>query len=50
MGTRTGYHPDDDGEWDRRFRTLLHGGVWTHAEGPKALLDYAVGWLRRLRT
>ncbi len=31
----------------RRFRTFLHGRAWTHAEGPKALFDHAVGWLRR---
>ncbi|MFI2765656.1 DUF4158 domain-containing protein [Streptomyces echinatus] len=27
----------------------LHGRAWTHAEGPKALFDHAVGWLRRHR-
>ncbi|WSJ57382.1 DUF4158 domain-containing protein [Streptomyces sp. NBC_01310] len=36
----------DDPEWSRRFRTFLHGRAWTHAEGPKALFDHAVGWLR----
>ncbi|MER6639634.1 Tn3 family transposase [Streptomyces microflavus] len=39
----------DDAEWSRRFRTFLHGRAWTHAEGPKALFDHAVGWLRRNR-
>ncbi|MCX4983925.1 DUF4158 domain-containing protein [Streptomyces sp. NBC_00572] len=44
-----GYHPYGDAEWGRRFRTFLHGRAWTHAEGPKALFDHAVGWLRRHR-
>jgi hypothetical protein len=43
------YHEYDDPEWSRRFRTFLHGRAWTHAEGPKALFDHAVGWLRRDR-
>jgi TnpA family transposase len=43
------YHEYDDPEWSRRFRTSLHGRAWTHAEGPKALFDNAVGWLRRNR-
>nr|WP_240805553.1 DUF4158 domain-containing protein [Streptomyces sp. A1547] len=43
------YHPYEDDEWGRRFRTFLHGRAWTHAEGPKALFDPAVGWLRRHR-
>jgi hypothetical protein len=43
------YHEYDDPEWSRRFRTFLHGRAWTHAEGPKALFDHAVGWLRRNR-
>ncbi|MGW6483970.1 Tn3 family transposase [Streptomyces sp. NPDC055059] len=43
------YHEYEDPEWSRRFRTFLHGRVWTHAEGPKALFDNAVGWLRRNR-
>ncbi|MEU7260545.1 DUF4158 domain-containing protein [Streptomyces rimosus] len=42
-----GYHPYEDAEWGRRFRTFLHGRAWTHAEGPKALFEHAVGWLRR---
>lgn len=41
-----GYHPYEDAEWGRRFRTFLHGRAWTHAEGPKALFDHAVGWPR----
>lgn len=43
------YHEYEDSEWSRRFRTFLHGRAWTHAEGPKALFDHAVGWLRRNR-
>lgn len=43
------YHEYEDPEWSRRFRTFLHGRAWTHAEGPKALFDHAVGWLRRNR-
>ncbi|MFH8749733.1 DUF4158 domain-containing protein [Streptomyces rimosus] len=30
-----GYHPYEDAEWGRRFRTFLHGRAWTHAEGPR---------------
>ena len=44
-----GYHPCEDAEWARRFRTFLHGRAWTHAEGPVALFNQAVGWLRRHR-
>ncbi len=43
------YHEYEDWEWSRRFRTFLHGRAWTHAEGPKALFNQAVGWLRRNR-
>ncbi|MFJ2893540.1 Tn3 family transposase [Streptomyces sp. NPDC087218] len=43
------YHPYEGAEWGRRFRTFLHGRAWTHAEGPKALFNHAVGWLRRHR-
>ncbi|WP_331728433.1 DUF4158 domain-containing protein (plasmid) [Streptomyces atratus] len=44
------YHEYDDPEWVRKFRTFLHGRAWTaHSEGPKALFDYAVGWLRKNR-
>ncbi|MFF3333730.1 Tn3 family transposase [Streptomyces sp. NPDC002888] len=44
-----GYHPYEDAEWGRKFRTFLHGRAWTHAEGPVALFNQAVGWLRRNR-
>jgi hypothetical protein len=45
-----GYHPYEDHDQGRKFRSFLHGRAWTaHAEGPKALFDHAVGWLRRNR-
>ncbi|MFF4763356.1 Tn3 family transposase [Streptomyces sp. NPDC001292] len=44
-----GYHPYEDAESGRKFRTFLHGRAWTHAEGPVALFNQAVGWLRRNR-
>ena len=31
------------------FRRFLDGRAWTHAEGPAALFEQAVGWLRRHR-
>ncbi len=50
IGTAIGVcHPYEDAEWGRRFRTFLHGRAWTHAEGPVALFNQAVGWLRRHR-
>lgn len=45
-----GYHAYEDHEMGQVFRAFLHGRAWTaHAEGPKALFDHAVGWLRRNR-
>lgn len=44
-----GYHQFEDREWGRKFRAFLHGRAWTHAEGPVALFNRAVGWLRRNR-
>ncbi|MFF9870137.1 Tn3 family transposase [Streptomyces sp. NPDC013953] len=44
-----GYHQFEDHEWGRKFRAFLHGRAWTHAEGPVALFNQAVGWLRRNR-
>lgn len=45
-----GYHAYEDHEMGWEFRAFLHGRAWTaHAEGPKALFDHAVGWLRRNR-
>lgn len=44
------YHQYEDHEWGRKFRAFLHGRAWTaHAEGPKALFDHSVGWLRKNR-
>ncbi|MEV4166429.1 DUF4158 domain-containing protein [Nonomuraea dietziae] len=44
-----GYRVYGDREAGRKFRTFLHGRAWIHAEGPVALFDHAVGWLRRHR-
>ncbi|MFB4284280.1 Tn3 family transposase [Nonomuraea sp. MTCD27] len=50
-----GYHAfDDTSSWGgrqlmRQFRTFLHGRAWTHAEGPVALFEQSVAWLRRHR-
>lgn len=45
-----GYHLYEDHTQGRKFRAFLHGRAWTaHAEGPKALFDHSVGWLRRNR-
>jgi TnpA family transposase len=44
---RFGYHEFEDQAWGRKFRTFLYGRAWTHPEGPVALFNHAVGWLRR---
>jgi hypothetical protein len=50
-----GFHVFDDREgWEGRqlskqFLAFLHGRAWTHAEGPTALFDQSVAWLRRHR-
>ncbi|SEH00917.1 protein of unknown function [Nonomuraea solani] len=50
-----GYHDfDDRASWEgrvlsKRFLTFLNGRAWTHAEGPTALFDQSVAWLRRHR-
>lgn len=44
-----GYHAFEDTEWGRKFRAFLHGRAWTGAEGPVALFNQTVGWLRRHR-
>ncbi|MFE3454965.1 Tn3 family transposase [Nonomuraea sp. NPDC059194] len=44
-----GFHTFEDPVWARQFRTFLHGRAWTHAEGPTALFDRSVAWLRRHR-
>lgn len=30
-----GYHPYEDAQSGRKFRTFLHGRAWTHAEGDR---------------
>lgn len=36
-------------KWGREFRGFLYGRAWTHAEGPAALFNHAVTWLRKNR-
>lgn len=43
------YRDFTDRRWGREFRSFLYGRAWTHAEGPVALFDHAVTWLRRHR-
>ncbi|MFI6744008.1 DUF4158 domain-containing protein [Nonomuraea sp. NPDC050451] len=38
-----GYHPFEDAESGRRFRTFLHAQAWTHEEGPVTRFNQAVG-------
>jgi hypothetical protein len=46
---RFGYYEFEDPGWGRKFLTFLYGRAWTHPEGPGALFNHAVGWLRRHR-
>lgn len=46
---RFGYVEYEDRDAGRRFRSFLYGRAWTHAEGPVALFNHAVAWLRRNR-
>ena len=46
---RYGYRAFDDKNLGETFARFLDGRAWTHAEGPVALFDQAVGWLRRNR-
>jgi TnpA family transposase len=39
----------EDAEATAGLRQFLDGRAWTHAEGPGALFDHGVGWLRRNR-
>ena len=54
-GDTYGYRVFEDRDsWQGRvlakgFLTFLHGRAWTHAEGPTALFDQSVAWLRRHR-
>ncbi|TMR93937.1 Tn3 family transposase [Nonomuraea basaltis] len=43
------YRDFTDRRWGREFRGFLYGRAWTHAEGPVALFNHAVTWLRRNR-
>jgi Domain of unknown function (DUF4158) len=47
--THYGYRPFEDAEVAGRFGRFLAGRAWTHAEGPVALFDQSVAWLRRNR-
>lgn len=42
------YRDFTDRQWGREFREF-HGWSWTHAEGPVALFNHAVTWLRKNR-
>jgi len=44
-----GYRSFDDAESAANFVRFLDGRAWMHAEGPVALFEHAVGWLRRNR-
>ncbi len=46
---RYGYRPFDDADSAARSTRFLDGRASTHFEGPVALFDHAVGWLRRSR-
>src|SRR3954454_10952848 len=46
---RFGYNEFLDRAWGRKFRRFLYGRAWTHPEGPVALFNHAVAWLRRNR-
>jgi TnpA family transposase len=46
---RYGYRSFDDQGCAEAFTRFLHGRAWTHAEGPVALFEHAVAWLRRNR-
>ncbi len=46
---RYGYRNFDDAVVGDGFARFLDGRAWTHAEGPVALFEHAVSWLRRQR-
>jgi hypothetical protein len=46
---RYGYRSFDDHDCTAAFARFLDGRAWTHAEGPVALFEHAMGWLRRNR-
>ncbi|MET8145779.1 DUF4158 domain-containing protein [Sphaerisporangium sp. NPDC005288] len=43
------YRDFTDRRWGREFRGFLYGRAWTHAEGPVALFNHAVTWVRKNR-
>ncbi|GAA0951873.1 hypothetical protein GCM10009576_074080 [Streptomyces rhizosphaericus] len=47
--SRFRYRDFTDRTWGRELRSFLYGRAWTHAEGPVALFNYAVTWLRKNR-
>src|SRR5664279_2819699 len=44
-----GFRAFEDALVGEEFGRFLDGRAWTHAEGPAALFEQAVGWLRRHR-
>lgn len=46
---RFAYRDFTDRRWGREFRGFLYRRAWTHAEGPVALFNHAVTWLRKNR-
>ena len=44
---RLKYRDFTDRKWGREFRSFLYGRAWTHAEGPVALFNHAMTWLRK---
>ena len=44
-----GFRVFEDAQVAAEFRRFLDGRVWTQAEGPAALFEQGVGWLRRNR-
>jgi hypothetical protein len=44
-----GFRVFEDRQAGADFRRFLDGRAWTHAEGPGALFDQGVAWLRRNR-
>lgn len=49
IGEQYGYRSFDEQSAAAGFERFLNGRSWTHAEGPVALFEHAVGWLRRNR-
>ena len=49
IAERHGYRSFEELSADVEFGRFLEGRAWTHAEGPVALFEQSVGWLRRHR-